>query len=164
VLGDGTQLPVLAALAGLPEGRTAEALAVLARVQIVSDQEPLAFVHPLVRDAVYDALPAAERGLRHERAAAALQAAGGSEEQVASHVLLAPPRGDEDVVSLLRTASRSAAARGASESAVTYLRRALAESPTGAWRPEVLQQLADLEAAPDELAPGRSDTTQVFLK
>ena len=164
VLGDGAQLPLLAALAGLAEGRTAEALAVLARVQIVDDQEPLAFVHPLVRDAVYDALPAAERGLRHERAAAALRAAGASDEQVAAHVLLAPPRGDADVVALLCTASRSASARGATESAATYLHRALAESPTGPWRPDVLEQLDQLGAASDEVGSGRSDTTQVFLK
>ena len=78
VLGDGAALPVVAALAGLPEARTAEALAVLARAQIVSDQQPLAFVHPLVRDAVYQALPAAERGLWHERAAAVLRPAGGA--------------------------------------------------------------------------------------
>ena len=53
VLGDGASLPVVAALAGLPEARTAEALAMLARAQIVSDEHPLVFVHPLVRDAVY---------------------------------------------------------------------------------------------------------------
>jgi DNA-binding SARP family transcriptional activator len=163
VLGDEAPLPLLASLARLTEDRTADALATLARAQIVGNQEPLEFVHPLVRDAVYDGLPAAERGLRHERAAAALRAAGGSEEQVAAHVLLSPPRGDGDVVSLLCTASRSAAARGASESAVTYLRRALAESPTGSWRPEVLQQLDQLEAGL-QAGSGRNDTTQVFLK
>ena len=53
VLGDGASLPVVAALAGLAEDRTAEALAALARAEIVSDEQPLAFVHPLVRDAVY---------------------------------------------------------------------------------------------------------------
>jgi DNA-binding SARP family transcriptional activator len=167
VLGDGAQLPVLAALAGLPEARTAEALAVLSRVQIVSDQHPLAFVHPLVRDAVYGALPAAECGLRHERAAAALRAAGASDEQVAAHVLLAPPRGDAEVVALLCAAARAAAARGASESAATYLRRALAESPTGSWRSEVLLQLRELdhlEAGPGDRRSDHNVTAQVFLK
>lgn len=149
VLGDGAALPVVAALAGLPEEATADGLAVLARAEIVCDAEPLAFVHPLVRDAVYQALPAAERGLRHERAAEALRAAGGTDEQVAAHLLLAPPRGEEEVVALLRTAARSAARRGASDSAVTYLRRALEESPHGAWRAEVVLQLGLLEAGLD---------------
>ena len=39
--------------------------------------------------------PAAERALRHERAAQLLRAAGASDEQVAAHLLLAPARGDE---------------------------------------------------------------------
>jgi DNA-binding SARP family transcriptional activator/tetratricopeptide (TPR) repeat protein len=145
VLGDGAELPVVAALAELPEARTAEALSVLARAEIVTDQQPLAFVHPLVRDAVYHALPAPERGLWHEQAAAALRSSGARDEQIAAHLLLAPPRGDADVVRLLCTASRLAVDRGASESAVTYLRRALAESPTGPWQPDVLLKLGLLE-------------------
>ena len=52
-------------------------------------------------------------------------------------------------MALLRTASRSAVERGASESAVTYLRRALAESPNGPSRPDVLLRLGLLEAALD---------------
>ena len=149
VLGDGARLPVVAELAGLPEDRTADALAGLVRAEIVCDQQPLAFVHPLVRDAIYQALPAAERGLRHERAAAALRASQESDEQVAAHLLLTPPRGDEDVVRLLCTASRAAVDRGASESAVTYLRRALAESPNSPGKPEVVLKLGLLEAALD---------------
>lgn len=145
VLGDGAELPVVAALAEQPEARTAEALTVLARAEIVTDQQPLAFVHPLVRDAVYHALPAPERGLWHEQAAAALRTSGARDEQIAAHLLLAPPRGDADVVTLLCTASRLAVDRGASESAVTYLRRALAESPTGSWQPDVLLKLGMLE-------------------
>ncbi len=149
VLGDGALLPAVAGLAGLSEERTAEGLAMLARCQVVGDEQPVAFVHPLVRDAVYLSLPAAERALRHEQAAAVLRESWAEEEQVAAHLLLAPARGDDDVVAVLRTAARTAAARGAAESAVTYLRRALAESPAGAWRPEVVLELGLLEARVD---------------
>ncbi|MEU4287320.1 BTAD domain-containing putative transcriptional regulator [Kribbella sp. NPDC026596] len=152
VLGDGATLPAVAALAGIPEDRTAEALAALARTEIVRDEQPVAFVHPLVRDAVYHALPAAERGLCHERAASVLKEARTSDELIAAHVLLAPPRGDENVVTLLRTAARGAAERGASESAVTYLRRALTESPTGSWRSDVVLELGMREAPVDGAA------------
>jgi DNA-binding SARP family transcriptional activator/tetratricopeptide (TPR) repeat protein len=149
VLGDGAPLPVVAALTGLSEERTAEGLTVLARAEIVDDRQPLRFVHPLVREAVYDALPAAERGLCHERAAAVLKASGGEDEQVAAHLLQAPPRGDEERVTLLRAASMAATDRGASESAATYLRRALEEAPAGPRRPELVLQLGLVEAALD---------------
>ncbi|HEY0126375.1 MAG TPA: hypothetical protein VGB58_04490, partial [Blastococcus sp.] len=155
VLGDGASLPVVAALAGLPEAETAAGLAALARCEIVKDEQPMAFVHPLVRDAVYRDLPAAERALRHERAAALLLAAGASDEQVAAHLLLTPDRGDPATVELLRRAARTAADRGASDSAVTLLRRALAELPSGELRCDVLTELGMLESRIDGAASTR---------
>ena len=152
VLGGGAALPQVAALAELSEQQAAQALAALARAELLNDVQPSTFVHPLVRDAVYQALPAAERGLRHEQAARVLRSAGASDEQVAAHLLLAPARADEDVVALLLRAGRAAAGRGASDSAVTYLRRALAESPHCPDRDEVLLQLGLLEAPIDGVA------------
>ena len=149
VLGDGAQLPVLAAMAGLPEAGTAAALSVLTRAEIVKDELPLAFVHPLVREAVYRELPAAERELGHERAAQVLSSGGASAEQVAAHLLLAPHRAHRESVAVLRTAARTAAGRGASESAVTYLRRALAERPNELERRDVLLELGLLESLID---------------
>lgn len=152
VLNDGAGLLAVAALAGTSEARTAEALAWLARVEILRNEQPLAFVHPLVRDAVYQALPAAERGLFHERAATVLRSTQTSDEQVAAHLLLAPPRGDEEVVALLRGAARAAVGRGASESAVTYLRRALIESPMGPGHRDLVLELGLGEARLDGTA------------
>ncbi len=129
VLGDGAPLPAVAALAGISEADTAAALAVLTRTEIVKDEQPLQFVHPLARDAVYRHLPAAQRELWHERAARVLSGCGASEEQLGAHLLLAPRRADPGTVAVLRAAARTAVARGASESAVTYLRRALTEPP-----------------------------------
>ena len=149
LLGDGAPLPAVAAVAGLSETRTATALAVLTRAGIVRDEQPVAFAHPLVREAVYQALPSAERGLWHERAAEVLHAHGASEEQVAAHLLLAPARGSEVVVGLLRSAASCAAGRGAPDSALTYLRRALAESETGPWRQDVLMEMGLLETMLD---------------
>lgn len=145
VLGEGPALPAVAALAGLPEHRAADALAALTRAEILRDERPLGFVHPLVRDAVYRDLPPPERELRHERAAQVLRDAGASAEQVAAHVLLAPPRGDAEVVALLRRAARTAGERGAADSAVTCLRRALAEPPAADERLDVLLELGLLE-------------------
>jgi DNA-binding SARP family transcriptional activator/tetratricopeptide (TPR) repeat protein len=152
VLGDGAPLPVVAALADLSENDTAAALARLARAEVVKDEQPLAFVHPLVREALYRDLPAAERALRHERAASLLSAAGAAEEQVAAHLLLAPVRGEERTVEVLRRAARTAADRGASDSAVTLLRRALAELPAGELRCDVLTELGMVESQIDGAA------------
>lgn len=153
VLGDGAPLPAVAALAGLPEPETAAALAALARCEVLRDEQPMAFVHPLVREAVYRDLPAAERALRHERAARLLRAAGATDEQVAAHLLRAPSRADPETVHTLRRAARTAADRGAADSAVTLLRRALAEVRMGDdLRRDVLTELGLIEARVDGAA------------
>jgi DNA-binding SARP family transcriptional activator/tetratricopeptide (TPR) repeat protein len=152
VLGDGAPLPAVVALAQRSEAETAAALAALARAEVVKDEWPLAFAHPLVRDAVYRELPAAERALLHERAAAVLRASGASDEQVAAHLLLAPRRGDDGTVAQLRRAAATAAERGASDTAVTLLRRALDEPPSEGLRRDVLSELGMLEALLDGAA------------
>jgi DNA-binding SARP family transcriptional activator/tetratricopeptide (TPR) repeat protein len=149
VLGDGAPLPAVASLAEVAEPDAADALAVLTRAEIVKDEQPLAFVHPLVRDAVYRDLPAAQRELWHERAAQVLRGFGASEEQLGAHLLLAPRRADPDTVKVLRGAGRTSAARGATDSAVTYLRRALAEPPSRADRCDVVLELGMLESQLD---------------
>ncbi len=50
-------------------------------------------------------------------------------ERIAAHLLLARPAGDPWAVRMLRDAASSAIARGAPDSAVAYLRRALEEPP-----------------------------------
>jgi DNA-binding SARP family transcriptional activator len=149
VLGERADLPSIAEMSDLDEITTAAALADLARAEILRDEEPVGFVHPLVRDAVYRAVPSAERALAHERAGRLVRLRGGSAEQVGAHLLLAPSRGDAGSVEVLSAAARTAAARGASESAVTYLRRALAEPAEGRPRLDVLCELGLLETLVD---------------
>jgi DNA-binding CsgD family transcriptional regulator len=97
---------------------------------------------------VYRDVSAAERALQHERAARLLEATGVPAEQVAAHLLLAPRRGRAGTVAVLREAARIAADRGAADSAVLLLRRALDE-PAGADRVGVLIELGHLEALVD---------------
>jgi predicted ATPase len=59
VLGDGTSLATLAALAEISAAAVAGATAALARAEIIERDTPLRFVHPLVRAAVYHDLSAA---------------------------------------------------------------------------------------------------------
>jgi DNA-binding SARP family transcriptional activator len=157
ILGDAAQLPHVAALAGLTEPETARAIATLTRAGMLRDDDPIGFVHPVVADAVYRDLAGAERGLEHERAAGVLSARGASVERVAAHLLLAPCRGDPATVDVLRSAASKASDRAATDSAVTYLRRALDEPPDSTKRSGVLLELGMQEA----LIDGRACTTHL---
>lgn len=158
VLGPAAGLPTVAELARLPEEEAAAALDTLARGEILQDGQPLTFVHPLVRDAVYDDLPAAEKQLHHERAAHILRHQGAAPDAVAAHLLRAPRRGSSETVAVLRAAARTAAERGASDSAVILLRRALDEPVPSHDRAPVLvalgmaETLVDGPAAVDHLS------------
>jgi DNA-binding CsgD family transcriptional regulator len=141
VLGDGAGLPAVAAVAQTDEHRVAVAARALAGAEILRAESPLGFVHALVRDAVYHDLSAAERELLHERAASALLDLGAAPELVAAQLLAAPARAAPWVVTLLRDAALAARRRGATESAVLYLGRALEEPPPADQREQLLLEL-----------------------
>ena len=145
VLGDDADPRQAAELAELDERAASEAVAALVRVDVLRSQRPLGFVHPLIRAAVYDSLTQLEREGGHERAAALLTAAGAEPERVASQLLRSPPAGRQESVATLREAARHASTRGASESAVAYLRRALDEPPDAAERADLLVELGSAE-------------------
>jgi DNA-binding CsgD family transcriptional regulator len=152
VLGERADVPTVAALCGLDERRVGTASDGLVRADILRPDTPLGFVHPLVRDAVYEDLSPGERELQHAQATSILRDAGATSEQVAAHVLLTAGRGHAWVVDSLREAARTARQRGAADSAVAYLRRALEEPPTAQRRTPVLLELGLAEAltsAPD---------------
>ncbi|MGZ8738076.1 MAG: BTAD domain-containing putative transcriptional regulator [Nocardioides sp.] len=149
VLGDAAGLPSVAALARLPERDVAAALDTLTRVEILTADHRLSFVHPLVREAVYDDLPTAERALQHEQAATILHGQGAPPEQVAAHLLRAPHRGSADTVEVLRAAARTSMARGASDAGVLLLRRALDEPVPAQDRAGVLVELGLVETLVD---------------
>ena len=143
VLGEQSGLPAAAALAEIDEAQAAEAVGVLAASEILRPDEPLGFVHPLVRDAVYGELPAARRALEHGRAARVLADAGAGSDLIATQLLAAPPRGDAWVVARLREAAQIALNRGAPGSAIAYLERARSEPPSAQERAAVALQLGE---------------------
>ncbi|GAA4997862.1 AAA family ATPase [Actinopolymorpha pittospori] len=146
VLGDGADLAVTAALAGLDLDQAGHAMTALARAEILRYELPLGFVHPLVADAIYSDLLPGQREPLHVRAAELLAAGNRPVEQVAAHLLHAPARGAKWVVDQLERAAAEATRKGSPDSAVAYLERALAEPPTP-------QRRADLT-----LALGRAQT------
>ncbi|HEY2334811.1 MAG TPA: AAA family ATPase, partial [Solirubrobacterales bacterium] len=134
VLGDRVEREHAAAIAGLERGQIASAAAALVRVDLLRPEPPFSFVHPLVRNAVYESIPVQEREIEHARAAELLANLGAPMEQVAAQLLLAPPASVPRAVQLLRDAARAAAAEAGLESAARYLTRALEEPLAGEER------------------------------
>jgi DNA-binding CsgD family transcriptional regulator len=146
ILGEDVDPYHAAALADLDEQAASEAIADLVRVDVLRSERLLGFVHPLVRAAVYETLTPLERDAGHAHAARLLAASQAEPERVAAHLLLVSPAAAEEVVAVLREAARHAATRGAAESAVGYLRRALAEPPTASQRADLELELGSAEA------------------
>ena len=69
------------------------------------------FRHPLVRRAVYDAIPGGWRLGAHARAAAALAQRGAATTELAHHVERSAGQGDEDAIALLSAAGTATAPR-----------------------------------------------------
>jgi DNA-binding CsgD family transcriptional regulator len=154
ILGPGAQLRHAARLAGLDGETAAEVADALVSAHLLvrgPPGRPLEFVHPLIRQAVYDSALSAERHRSHVQAAHLLAADGASAESIAAHLLVAERLGDPWVVAALREAARSASAKGAPTVAVTYLRRALEEPPDPAARPEVLFELGSAQFRASEV-------------
>jgi class 3 adenylate cyclase/DNA-binding CsgD family transcriptional regulator/tetratricopeptide (TPR) repeat protein len=145
ILGDEADLRLAAALAGLKETTAADAATALSRIEIFRRDASLAFVHPVVRTAVYAELSAVEKDRGHARAARLLAEADAEPERVAAQLLVAPVADDEWATSTLRDAARSALGRGAPDSAAAYLRRAL-EEPSPPEPEAILHELGTAEA------------------
>jgi DNA-binding CsgD family transcriptional regulator len=152
VLGDDVPIEDAAELASLSEDAAREAASALSRVSVLRHAERLSFVHPIVRAAVYEEIGAPERSQAHRRAAALLTARDAAPDRIASQLVRAAPEGDAETVELLRAAAEQAGTRGASDAAVAYLRRALAEPPRPEARARVLRELGVAEFAAAEPA------------
>jgi DNA-binding CsgD family transcriptional regulator len=147
VFGVSCSLGDAAALAGLGEDEAVAAADALAGQHLIAESEPLEFVHPIVRTAVYDAIPGHRRVRWHGRAARILDDAEAPTDEIAVHLLAVEPRGDPAVAGILSSAGTTALAAGAPESAVQYLERALAEPPPGRALVPILRQLGAAEAS-----------------
>jgi DNA-binding CsgD family transcriptional regulator len=145
VLGEGTGLRLAAELANLDLDTAAAAADALLTAELFDEGRPLQFLHPLVRSAVYEQLAPGARALAHARAARLLVREGAGYAQVGAQLMLCEPAGDAQAVRALRAAAAAAVDRGAPETAVTYLRRALAEPPADNERAAVLGELGGAE-------------------
>jgi DNA-binding CsgD family transcriptional regulator len=145
MLGEQARLTRCAELAGLDVRKASTLAAALVDLAVLVGGEPLRFVHPIVRTAIYNDLSAIEQADLHARAAKLLADQHADPGAIAVHLIATPPAGDPNVVAMLRDAARSALAGGAPDTAVLHLRRALDEPPEEADRPSVLFELGNAE-------------------
>jgi DNA-binding CsgD family transcriptional regulator len=157
VLGDGADVVQAARLAGLDPGSCDDAVDGLVSMSILRGADGLAFVHPLVRWAIYARLPPRRRARGHRDAARLLWHEGSAVERVASHLLAAAPNGDAEVIEILLDAARSATRKGAPDLAVRYLKRALAEPAHDMSRPELLRELGAAEQSAGQFTAAAED-------
>jgi DNA-binding CsgD family transcriptional regulator len=147
VFGSSCSLDDAAAIAGLEDDAAIVAADALAAQGVIGESEPLEFVHPIVRTAVYDEIPNHQRVRWHARAARLLDDAGAPVDEIAVHLLPLAPSGDAAVVAVLGSAATAALAAGAPEYAVQFLSRALAEPPPARDRVAILRELGTAEAS-----------------
>lgn len=149
VLGEDANLRRVALLSEMELSEAAAASDRLRAAELAVDSagEGISIAHPLVNEAIYDAIPTGERALMHARAARILDADGESVERVAAQLLRACRGGDAWAVQQLVAAAREARARGAHATAAERLARALQEPPSAGEREGVLYELGCAQAA-----------------
>lgn len=148
VLGGEADLRIAAALAGLDGTAATAAADALTRAELTGPGRPLAFVHPLIRSAIYHDLAPGERALRHAEAARLLEG-----EAAVAHLLETEASGDAATVATLREAAAAGLERGATEAAARLLRRVLREPPAPGELPQVLRDLGEAEVLAGDPAP-----------
>ena len=145
MLGEEAQLIRAVELAGLDEEAADQAALELVRLEVLRPGIKVQFVHPVVRSAIYDWLPAPERVRLHRSAIEIMRRVSAPASLIANHLLRVDPADDPETVSTLRQAAVLAAAGGDSRSASLLMRRALEEPPPEDQLTGVLAQLGAAE-------------------
>ena len=145
VLGDDCELRHAAATAGLEMIDATRLATVLVRLEVLADDDPPRFIHPVVRDALEVSLGSDARDAAHRSAAHLLHADRAPAGQIAAHLMLVRPAADEWVLARLDEATQQAIDDGAPKMAADLLTRALAEPPPSAQRIDLLRRTARAE-------------------
>lgn len=146
VLGEDTRLETAAKLAGIDLAHAGDLAHQLRRIEILSAEDPFAFMHPLVRRSVYDHLSERERQDAHA-AAAKLLKDHGAPDAVATHLAAVPPQGSPEVAMTLVQAGQRALSQAAPDEALRWFERALQEGATEPPPPVILTQMGLIEVA-----------------
>jgi DNA-binding CsgD family transcriptional regulator len=146
VLGRHAAVARVARMAGVMHHDALREVDTLAAVHILRPGRPVRFAHPILRAAVYDEMASGARSAAHGRAACMLAEEGADASEIATHLLQTEPGGAPELIGTMRDAAAGALSRGAAESAIAYLRRALGEATSSGTRAVVLHELGLVEA------------------
>ena len=131
IIGRQFSIDDLVAAAERPETDLLDAIEEAIRAGLVDELDGrIGFRHDLVRQVIYDQLPAAVRLRVHRRVAESLAASGAPAARSAAHYLIAARPGDADAVGILRDAGRQALATTPA-SALALIDRAIEIEPAG---------------------------------
>jgi DNA-binding CsgD family transcriptional regulator len=147
ILGDGCELRHAAATGDLEMTEATRLAAGLVRLEVLANDDPPSFIHPVVRDAVEAFLGGDERDAAHRSAARLLHADRAPAGQIAVHLLSVRPAGDDWVLARLCEAAQQAIESGAPKVAADLLNRALAEPPCTEQRIDLLRRTAHAEVS-----------------
>lgn len=171
VLGDGSPLELVTALAEIDRPAAAAAADELADAGLVEPGRVMRFRHPLLRSAIAGSLTLAENEAYHRAAAQLLRTRRAAPERIAVHLLATTPTGDPADLETLVAAAARAVDRGAPEGAVPLLERALEEPLGDEVRAELLLELGraqlacgEFDAAVDHLDAVVRSTGDVVLR
>nr|QLK00690.1 AAA family ATPase [Micromonospora carbonacea] len=158
LLGEGADLPAVAAVAGtgIEAAATAADRLVQARLLVrAPDGGALDYPHRLLRVAAYEHAGPAVRVRGHRAAAGHLAAVGAEPERIAAHLLRVPPGVVPNAADRLACAADTALSRGSPQCAHIYLERALTEPTTEPRRLALLDRLADVALHTDVAVAAR---------
>ncbi len=130
IFGGTATIGQAAHVAGISTREAAELCDLLVQVGVLSPGRPLAFLHPVIGEAIRGDTPHGERVRLHRRAAELMAASGAGPDQVAVHLALTDEARDPWVVEALWAAGKLARDRGAPEVAGRWLSRAVGEGVT----------------------------------
>jgi DNA-binding CsgD family transcriptional regulator len=150
VLGDDCELRHAAAVARLEIHTAVHLAAGLVRLEILAQDEPPRFLHPVLLEAVEASMASDELDTAHRTAATVLYGDEAPPGMIAAHLTRLRPAADPWVLARLREAGRAALESGAPLVAVDLYDRALTEPPSPPERVGVLR-----ESARAELVAGR---------
>jgi DNA-binding CsgD family transcriptional regulator len=151
VAGERVGTDELAELAGIEAHDAHMALDQLGGAGILQGRSAT-FVHPLIRQAVLEAMPLGDRTHLHAAMARRLRERGAKPSEIATHLLATDGASgdDPDVVDTLREAARAVSAEGDPGAGARFLARALREPLSESERGRVLLELGELEVRADE--------------
>jgi DNA-binding CsgD family transcriptional regulator len=142
ILGDGCELRHAAAISQTEMAEAIKLATELVRLDVLGEDRPPRFIHPIVQLAIIKTLSNAEHDAAHRAAAGVLYAERLQPGRIATHVMKLRASGDPWVVERLREGARAALENGAPAVAADVLERALSEPPPTGVRVEVLRETA----------------------